>query len=64
MDITNIHMLKSHGACSIYSSAMKHLNDKNILNEQHGFRNNRSCESQLLKTMINDFAAVLNDKAY
>ena len=46
----------------IYSSIMKHLNDNNILSdEQHGFRNNRSCESQLLIT-INDFATRLNDK--
>ena len=46
----------------IYSSIMKHLNDNNILSdEQHGFRNNRFCESQLLIT-INDFATRLNDK--
>ena len=46
----------------IYSSIMKHLNRNNILcDEQHGFRNGRSCESQLLIT-VNDFAEGLNDK--
>ena len=46
----------------IYSSIMKHLNRNNILcDEQHGFRNGRSCESQLLIT-VNDFAEALNDK--
>ena len=41
---------------------MKHLNNNDILcYEQHGFRNNRSCESQLLIT-TNDFAKGLNDK--
>ena len=46
----------------VYSSVVKHLNDNNILcDKQHGFRNNRSCESQLL-IASNDFAAGLNDK--
>ena len=45
----------------IYSEVMKHLNSHNILsNAQHGFRQNHSCESQLLLT-VNDFAKALDD---
>ena len=44
----------------LYSKIMSHLNDNNILSEfQHGFREKRSCESQLLLT-VNDFAQGLN----
>ena len=40
---------------------MKHLNSHKILSDaQHGFRQNHSCESQLLLT-VNDFAKGLND---
>ena len=40
---------------------MKHFNQhKVIVDVQHGFREKRSCESQLLIT-INDFAKALND---
>ena len=46
----------------ICSCVMKHLDNNNVLSDcQHGFRNNRSCESQLLIT-INDFARGINDK--
>ena len=39
----------------IYSNVMNHLQTNNILSDvQHGFRNKRSCESQLLLT-TNDF---------
>jgi hypothetical protein len=45
----------------LYSNIMKHLNDNEILTEvQHGFRENRSCESQLLLT-TNDLATALNE---
>eukprot|EP00111_Clytia_hemisphaerica_P001561 TCONS_00004441-protein len=41
---------------------MTHLNDNNVLSDyQHGFREKRSCMSQLLTT-VNDFARNLNDK--
>ena len=44
----------------IYSNAMKHLQTNNILSDvQHGFRNKRSSESQLLLT-TNDFVIGLN----
>ena len=46
----------------VYSNIMTHLNLNNILSDyQHGFREKRSCVSQLLTT-INDFARNLNDK--
>ena len=36
----------------IYQSIMQHLEDKNILNSnQHGFRKNHSCETQLVSTI-------------
>ena len=45
----------------IYSEIMKHLNSHKILSDaQHGFRQNHSCESQLLLT-VNDFAKGLDD---
>ena len=45
----------------LYSNILKHLKEHNILsNFQHGFRQNRSCTSQLLLT-VNDFANALND---
>ena len=45
----------------VYSNVIKHLNQhKAIVDVQHGFREKRSCESQLLVT-INDFAKALND---
>ena len=45
----------------VYSNIMKHFNQhKVIVDVQHGFREKRSCESQLLIT-INDFAKALND---
>ena len=45
----------------IYSNIIKHLNKHNAITEvQHGFREKRSCESQLLIT-VNDFAKALNN---
>ena len=45
----------------IYSNVMNHLQTNNILSDvQHGFRNKRSCESQLLLT-TNDFVIGLNE---
>ena len=45
----------------VYSNIMKHFNQHKVMVEvQHGFREKRSCESQLLIT-INDFAKALND---
>ena len=39
---------------------MKHLQNNNILTDlQHGFRKNRSCETQLIKT-VNDLAKSMN----
>ena len=36
----------------IYQSIMQHLEDKNILNSnQHGFKKNHSCETQLVSTI-------------
>eukprot|EP00111_Clytia_hemisphaerica_P008024 TCONS_00023329-protein len=41
---------------------MTHLNKNKVLSDyQHGFRENRSCVSQLLTT-VNDFAKNLNNK--
>ena len=46
----------------VYSSISDHLASFNILcDEQHGFRNKRSCETQLITT-VNDFAKCLNQK--
>ena len=46
----------------VYSNIFTHLNQTNILcEEQHGFREKRSCESQLTIT-IDDFARCLNNK--
>ena len=46
----------------VYSNIMSHLNSNKVLSEyQHGFRENRSCVTQLLTT-VNDFARNLNDK--
>ena len=46
----------------VYSSISDHLASFNILcNEQHGFCNKRSCETQLITT-VNDFAKCLNQK--
>ncbi|XP_072047020.1 uncharacterized protein [Amphiura filiformis] len=46
----------------IFSSIMRHLNQFNILtDQQHGFRQNRSRESQLILT-IHDFALSLDSK--
>ena len=46
----------------IYSNIMDHLEEHKILNPiQHGFRQKRSCESQLI-TAINDFSNCLNAK--
>ena len=46
----------------MYSNIFTHLNQTNILcEEQHGFREKRSCESQLTIT-IDDFARCLNNK--
>jgi len=45
----------------IYSHIFSHLDHYNVLcNEQHGFRRNRSCETQLLST-VHDLAKNLND---
>ena len=44
----------------LYSNIMSHLNNNNVLTDfQHGFREKRSCETQLLLT-VNDFANNLN----
>ena len=44
----------------LYSKIMAHLTDNDILSEfQHGFREKRSCETQLLLT-VDDFANNLN----
>jgi len=46
----------------VYSNVMSHLNKNKVLSSyQHGFRENRSCVSQLLIT-VNDFARNLNDQ--
>ena len=46
----------------IHSNIMDHLDAHNILNNaQHGFRQRRSCETQLITT-LNDFANCLNKK--
>ena len=45
----------------IYTKIITHLENNKILSDaQHGFRKNRSCETQLIAT-INDFAQTLND---
>ena len=45
----------------VYSHISSHLSQYNILcNEQHDFRNLRSCETQLLLT-ANDFSETLNN---
>ena len=42
---------------------MSHLDKFKILNDaQHGFRKNRSCETQLITT-LRDFSNALNDKS-
>ena len=47
---------------TVYSSKSDYLASFNILcDEQHGFRNKRSCETQLITT-VNDFAKCLNQK--
>ena len=47
----------------VYSSITKHLQYHEVLCDgQHGFRQKRSCESQLITT-INDFAKCLNEKS-
>ena len=46
----------------IHSNIMRHINHHDILtDQQHGFRRNRSCESQLILT-IYDFALSLDSK--
>ena len=46
----------------VYSNIFTHINQANILCEvQHGFRERRCCESQLIVT-IDDFAQRLNTK--
>lgn len=46
----------------IYSSMFEHLNSHQALREeQHGFRQHRSCETQLITT-IHDFAQCLNQQ--
>ena len=46
----------------IHSSIMDHLEQHSLLNEfQHGFRQNRSCETQLITT-VRDFTDCLNKK--
>ena len=45
----------------MYSRISSHLSQYNILcNEQHGFRNLRSCKTQLL-LIVNDFSETLNN---
>jgi len=43
------------------SQIMKHLEDNILTENQFGFRNNHSCESQMFIT-INDITKALNDK--
>ena len=44
----------------IYSSMFEHLNHHQTLSdEQHGFQQHRSCETQLITT-VHDFAQCLN----
>ena len=43
----------------IYSSISTHWEANNVIREQHGFQQGKSCESQLIYT-INDFANALN----
>ena len=46
----------------IHSHIINHLEHHNVLTDrQHGFRKNRSCETQLIKT-VNDLVKTLNDK--
>ena len=46
----------------VHSNVMDHLDNYNYLNNaQHGFRQRRSCETQLINT-INDFSNCLNQK--
>ena len=46
----------------IYSSLFDHLNHFQVLrDEQHGFRQHRSCETQLIST-VHDFALCLNQR--
>ena len=46
----------------IHSSIMDHLDQYSLLNQfQHGFRQNRSCETQLITT-VRDFTDCLNEK--
>ena len=46
----------------VYSSISEHLDQYGILcDEQHGFRQKRSCKTQLITT-INDFAECLNQR--
>jgi len=46
----------------IYSSIFEHLNLHQALrNEQHGFRQHRSCETQLISA-VHDFAQILNQQ--
>ena len=46
----------------IHSNIMDHLDKNNILNKiQHGFRQKRSCETQLITT-INDLSNCLNER--
>ena len=47
----------------VHSHIFKHLNNYDILcDQQHGFRKNRSCESQLIGT-VNDLATYLNPES-
>ena len=44
----------------IHSTVISHLDENGILNEAHGFRKKRSCESQLILT-VQDLADSLNE---
>ena len=53
-----LHVILEH---IVYSHIFAHLTHHNILcNQQHGFRQSRSCETQLILT-VNDFAESLNN---
>ena len=46
----------------VHTHIMKHFDKENILSDiQHGFRKQRSCETQLIQT-VHDLTKAMNDK--